>query len=594
MFILAKCVFLIFNAEIYSGIGLSGVASIIGHGLSMDCATAAYFTALPALTLLVSACVSSPRALRGCRIALYVELGITALLAALAVAADTMLYPHWGFKLDTTPLFYLFSSPSAAAASGGVGGAVVLWLVLTLIYSAMLITWPALLPLAPLDTKRSKVRGAITMLLCTAALFIPIRGGFTVSTMNLSRAYFSSDTRLNHAAVNPIFSFLYSATHQDGFDSQFRYYNTDAEAQAILDQVSNTLRGDTIPAPRLATERPDIYLVILESFSSHLLKSLGGCDIAPRLDSVASRGMLFTQCYASSFRTDRALPAVLGGYPGQPTTSIMKFVEKTDRLPSLPRSLRDAGYDLSYYYGGDINFTSMNAYLVSAGFDRIVSDVDFPMSQRMSKWGAPDHALFDRMLADLRADTATAKPRFTVIQTSSSHEPFDVPYTSAHSDKRLNAFAYADHSFGNWIDSLAASPRWGRSLVVVVPDHFSVWPDTLTSQAARHHVPLVITGGALLNAPTRIDAVASQTDIAATLLGILSLPTDDFPFSRNLFDPATPRMAFFSDREHASIATADQVATVNITSETDDEGSPELLRAVRAYLQILYSDLQQR
>ena len=42
--------------------------------------------------------------------------------------------------------------------------------------------------------------------LLTAALFIPIRGGFSVSTMNLSKVYFSQDQRMNHAAINPAFS----------------------------------------------------------------------------------------------------------------------------------------------------------------------------------------------------------------------------------------------------------------------------------------------------------------------------------------------------------------------------------------------------
>ncbi len=48
---------------------------------------------------------------------------------------------------------------------------------------------------------------SLALLLLTAALFIPIRGGFSVSTMNLSKVYFSQDQRMNHAAINPAFSF---------------------------------------------------------------------------------------------------------------------------------------------------------------------------------------------------------------------------------------------------------------------------------------------------------------------------------------------------------------------------------------------------
>lgn len=143
--------------------------------------------------------------------------------------------------------------------------------------------------------------------------------------------------------------------------------------------------NDSIPL--LSSDRPDIYIILLESFSSHLFPSLGGEPVALKLDSVARTGLLFKNFYANSFRTDRGIPAVLSAYPGQPTTSIMKFVDKTENLPSLSKELKDSkGYRNEYYYGGDANFTNMKAYLVSAGFDRIISDKDFPISQKMSKW----------------------------------------------------------------------------------------------------------------------------------------------------------------------------------------------------------------
>ena len=97
---------------------------------------------------------------------------------------------------------------------------------------------------------------------------------------------------------------------------------------------------------------------------------------------------MFTNFYANSFRTDRGLVSIMSGYPGQPNTPIMKFVSKTENLPSFPRRMKEeGGYSSTYYYGGDANFTNMKAYLVNAGFDRIISDVDFPVSKRLSKWG---------------------------------------------------------------------------------------------------------------------------------------------------------------------------------------------------------------
>ena len=60
--------------------------------------------------------------------------------------------------------------------------------------------------------RRLRVSGAL--LLLTGLLFIPIRGGFTVSTMNTGKVYFSTNQRLNHAAINPAFSLMESLSNK--------------------------------------------------------------------------------------------------------------------------------------------------------------------------------------------------------------------------------------------------------------------------------------------------------------------------------------------------------------------------------------------
>lgn len=600
IFIVARAVFVCVNFDMYSGVSNSELFSMFRHGFPMDLCVAGYFSVLPGLLMALSVSVRSEKQIKIIDCILYVYFALVSAVIAVGVVADAMLYSYWGFKLDTTPLFYFLSSPSSAMASVTAGEmflGFVLLVVLAVAFYAGLRVWMRIFPVGVLLSK--KPLAAVVMVLLTGVLFLPIRGGVTVSTMNLSNAYFSSNQKLNHGAVNAVFSFLYSATHQDDFSEQFSYFEP-AQADSILSQFYVSVGGDVMAVPdsvvpvRLSTSRPDIYVVILESFSAHLMPSLGGDSVAERLDSIATRGVLFTNMYASSFRTDRALPAILSGYPGQPTTSIMKFVEKTDNLPSFPRTLKNNGYDLSYYYGGDVNFTNMKAFLVSAGFNKIVSDKDFPVSERLSKWGAHDDKVFSRQLADMRSYTDAASPHLTVIQTSSSHEPFKVPYVSRHTDERKNAFAYADNSLGRWIDSLSVSPRWDSTLVVIVPDHYSVWPRNLTEPASRHHVPMVLAGGAIVSPPVRIENVCAQTDIAATLLGLLDMDASDFTFSNDILKPDVPRMAFFSEPEFASIVTATDTATVSVATGEGLSGGPAAVEAVKAYLQVLYSDLQNK
>ena len=573
-----KPVFLIFHGG--EGLSAADWFEVIYHGLSMDCTVAGYLTAVPGL-LMVAGIWLPHRAwlqqiMRGYN-------AVAAVLMSLAAVANIGLYGHWGFPLDVTPVFYFTSSPSAAAASATMGeiiGAIVGFLIYTdLIFMSLSLIDKHI----TVDVWRQRPVATVVGLLLVGLLFIPIRGGFTVSTMNPGRAYYSQNNRLNHAAVNPFFSFLYSATHQADFGSQFRYLDPEVADETFKAMTANP----TILTDTLFEGRPDIYLIIAESFSSHLLPSQGGEAIAVRLDSLARNGVLFDNFYASSFRTDRALPAILGAIPGQPNTSLMKYISKTEGLPSLPRSLKDAGYALSYYYGGDINFTNMKSYLVNCGFEDIVCDRDFPVKERTGKWGAHDHLLFDKVLADTKSSKDPA-PQLRVIQTSSSHEPFEVPYTSRHQAPAANAFAYTDSCIGAFADSVSRLPR--KSLIVIVPDHYGCYPVNLEGEPARHHVPLIFAGNALQHKGIRIHRHGSQTDLAATIRGQLGIDATAFKFSRDMLADLPAPFAFYSSPNAIAMSDSTATATVDISTGSVDGDCTAAVKA-KAYIQTLYNYL---
>ena len=590
LFVLQKLLFVSFYHAQLGDPSLADVCSIVGHGLWMDCSMAAYLTVIPVL-LAIAGQWTRRAWVKLVGRAYFI---VIAIIIAVVTVLDLILYGYWGFRLDTTPLFYFSTSPSAAMASarwwemgaGAFGIVLIAYCLYRFIFKRLV---------AMKSDSRKPIGATVALALVGALLFIPIRGGVTVSTMNPSYAYFSPNEKYNHAALNPLFTLLYSATHQTDFASQYRFMAPAEVLKSLKSLNDNAVGGNNLPdTTLLKTDRPDIWLVILESFSAHLMPSLGGEPVALRLDSLAAEGVLFTNFYASSFRTDRALPAILSGFPGQPSTSVMKFVEKARRLPAISRELAKNSYATEYYYGGDANFTNMKAYLVGSGFGKIVSDSDFPISEKASKWGAPDHAVFARALADSRQPNIDS-PAFRVVQTSSSHEPFEVPYANPRFayNERLNAFAYADSCLGALVDSLKARPEWGKTLMVIVPDHYGVWPEQLDDPVERHHVPLVLIGGALNVGGLRIDNPGSQTDIAATLLGMLGLDHSQFEFSHPLFSPAHPGYAFFSGRNAVGIVAQGDTAVVNA-----DTGQPilaprsaVLTTEAKAYLQHIYDTL---
>ena len=557
VFVLQKPAFVLYYDIFPQEGGAAAFFNIILHGLKLDASLAGYLTALPALMLIVSVFMNG----KWLATAAKIYFGIVAVLLSAIFTVDMGLYEYWGFRLDATPLFYFFSSPKDALASVSVwtviGGVLVFLVYATLLY----LLFVYCLLRQPLKPVRRKAFPAAVLVLLTGLLFIPIRGGFTVSTMNVGKVYFSSDMRLNHAATNPAFSLMESLAKQKDFSKQYRFM-PEAAADSLFVEMIYVAEADSFDS-LLTTARPDILMIIMESFSSHLMTELGGePDIAPNLDSISREGVLFTNFYANSFRTDRGLVAVLSGYPAQPTTSIMKYPRTTQSLPAIASALAENGYTPQYYYGGDADFTNMRSYLMASGFERIVSDVDFPVSKRLSKWGAHDDEVFKRLAND-----------------------------------RLNAFAFTDSIIGDFIRRFKELPQWQNTLVVLVPDHLGAYPeniDNLTPE--RYRIPLILTGGAV-KSPRRIDAYGSQQDIAATLLAQLGVEHSDFVFSKDVLDTKAPHFAFFTVPDAMGIADScgtviyDNVSGKVAFAEGDTAG---IRRRAEAYLQKLYDDLSKR
>src|SRR5690606_34774259 len=147
-----------------------------------------------------------------------------------------------------------------------------------------------------------------------------------------------------------------------------------------------------------------VVVILLESFSAQVVGALGGEKVTPNLDALAREGILFSDIYAASDRSDKGLVATLAGYQVLPGYSIIQYPNKSQSLPFMPQKLKAAGYrDLSYIYGGDIGFKGMNSFVTLSGFDKVITIDDFPYAARGEKWGVHDEFTFSRLLEEMTA-----------------------------------------------------------------------------------------------------------------------------------------------------------------------------------------------
>ena len=587
---LEKPLFLLwYHAQAAQASGVE-LALVVWNGLKLDLTVAGYITALPLLVALAAIWLPG----RWSRSVLKIYFLFIAAVAAVVFAGNLALYEYWAFPLDSSVLQYL-ASPKEAMAGVTAGQLLLQLLVVAAVFAGM--AWCYLGLLRFFEAKRRPahpVWNTLGLLLLAGALFLPIRGGVSVATANVSKVYFSGNMFLNHAAVNPLFSFL--STLSDGDKALYEYeFFPETERAAIFEPLRGDLPASTEADTLLRTRRPNIVLFLVESFGrSTVDENVGGEPVAPNFQRLKAEGVYFDNLFANSFRTDRGTVAVLSGFPAQTKMSVMKLPVKSQRLPSIARSLRSAGYATSFLYGGDLNFTNTASYLYGTGFDRLVWQKDLHFDAPTSKWGYADDVVTEAFTDHVLSEAETGQPFFAAMLTLSSHEPFDVPFEKFE-DPMLNAMAFTDACLGNFVERVRQTPAWDDLLIILIADHAYPYPYGIAnSDVLRHRIPMLWLGGAVRR-PTVVETYASQSDLAATLLTQLGIDHSDFRFSRDIFDPARPKFGYWCFNNGFGMADADGATIFDCTSGRviSPDSTAAQLRDGKAMLQTTYKAIRE-
>ena len=538
--ILGKVEFLAYNRDIMF-FTMSELMQVLWHGLPLDISTVA-MAVLPVwfITLLTMKWPSMPL-----RWIVGPYIGIVTLLMGCVTGATIIMYENWKFLLDAS-IFSYMSSPGNATASASVYY-IVTRIGLILLSSILLSFLSVAITPKSIVPRKSRYGGGgrrqqhapqrhTTAYLLTGLLLCFMLWGVNGRRADERSAFHSEKIMLNHAAINPVGHMVRSLwTYSKDFEEQFRLMPED-ECNTIIAQIFPTDTED-ITDTLLRTRRPDILTIQLESMGAPFIESLGGAKgVAPELCQWMTRGVNFTNAWATSFRTDRGTVSALSGYVSYPTTSLMMTDSCLPLLPSLAKTLKGYGYTADYMYSGNSNHMNKRKYMEAVGFRMWdIEDIDVAPKER-DVWGANDSIAMNRMLGLIqrtKQENGPDKPFFWACQTISSHEPWEVPYQRLD-NKVHNAFAYTDHCVGQFLDSLSRTPVWDNLLVVIYADHGHTYGLTFDNPEF-FHMPLFFIGGAVSKVRT-YDTIIAQNDMVATILSQMGIPhNEEFPWSRNVF-----------------------------------------------------------
>jgi phosphoglycerol transferase MdoB-like AlkP superfamily enzyme len=271
--------------------------------------------------------------------------------------------------------------------------------------------------------------------------------------------------------------------------------------------------------------RLNVVLISVESLSADYLGKFGNPKgLTPNLDRLADAGLLFTQLYATGTRTVRGLEALALSLPPTPGHAVVKR-PNNENLYTIGEVFAEKGYEPLYLYGGYGYFDNMEHFFGSNGYT-VVDRTAIPKSDIHYEniWGVADEDLFSLTLRELDRRHAAGRKFFAHVMTTSNHRPYtypagriDIPpHTSAD-----GAVKYTDWAIGDFIERARAHPWFDDTLFVIVADHCAAARGKTDLPIDRFHIPLLIYAPKHV-APARVDTVASQIDVAPTVLALLN------------------------------------------------------------------------
>lgn len=588
IFVLFRLAFMLFLYEQSFNLTFFQWVGVFYHGMRLDLAAGSYMLLFPALLLVLAAFTRTSVV----RPILDVYMFIVLFIVVMATIIDMELYPYWGFRLDATPLLYA-DHPKEMLAS------VSIWVIIRqLLIGAVFMFFSVWLyrktvRRALLENHRAGLLSIPVFLILAGLLVIPARGGTGVATNSPGSVYFSKIPFANQAAVNLVFNLGYALTNLESVKDPYAF-----EDEQKAENIVKNLYEDKGTFPQVIhSKNPNIIIILLESFTAKAIEPLGGRPgVTPNFTRLSKEGILFTNMYSSGNRSDRGIVSVLSGFPSLPDLSIIKYPQKTQRMPFLSRVFKERGYHSSFYHGGDIDFANTRSFITNGGFDRIVSKNDFDRTECNSKWGAHDQYVLERMFNDLNKEK---QPFFSEIFTLTSHEPYEVPVKTPFQGKDddtkfMGSLWYADSCLGDFIEKARKTDWWKNTLVILVADHGTRIPGNDDIEyPIRYHIPMLWIGGALTCKDTVVGKISNQTDIASTLLAQLGINAGSFLFSKNILSSGSKSFTYFfyndgfgyiDDKERFSYDNKSRSVTISEGVVTDQS-----VLTGRSYLQVLYN-----
>lgn len=436
------------------------------------------------------------------------------------------------------------------------------WMILGLLVSVFLFRWMYKKSYWRVITSTDglKIPYRRKFFVITGVILVALIYGRLASTpLTWKQCFVFEDSFKSYLALNPLQNFFATLKlRKPEFNEQKarEAFPIMAEWMQLRDKTNFSYRRVIAPGSKALESRPNIVLVMCESFSMYKSSMSGNpLNTTPYFDSLSRNGIFFDRCFTPHFSTARGLFAIITGIPD---AQLFKFSTRNP-LAIKQHTIIDnfEGYDKHYFLGGNPEFNNFGGLLKNIDGLQMHTEGSFK-SPKINVWGISDKNLFLEANDIFRKKT---RPFFAIIQTSDNHRPYMIPPGDTdfvkkivqeeqllkygfESQEEYNTFRYSDYCFRKFIEAAQKEDYFHNTIFVFIGDHGvagnaeAIYPSAWTSQRLTdEHVPLLFYAPYLLQ-PQKRPEVVSQIDVLPTIAGMLQQPYINTTLGRDLLDPA--------------------------------------------------------
>lgn len=370
---------------------------------------------------------------------------------------------------------------------------------------------------------------------------------------------------------------------------------------AIEEFLDNSTIFRKITSNSNKAKKYNIVLITVESLSAEFLGKFGNKqNITPNLDRLVDESIFFTNLYAVGTRTVRGLEAITLSVPPTPGSSIIRR-PNNQSLFNIATIFKQQGYITNFIFGGYSYFDNLQNYFQGNGYNIVdrgnlkANEISFS-----NIWGVADEDIFNKALELADQNRQDGKEFFSLIMTTSNHRPYtftegriDLPSGSG----RSAAVKYTDYAIGKFLELAKTRPWFDNTIFIITADHCASSAGKTDLPINKYHIPLLIYAPNILK-PQVINNLASQIDIAPTILGLLNFSYNSKFFGQDILNTPANRafistyqlLGLIKDNQLVILSPNAQPVTYQITGEdkVKVENNENLVEEAISFYQTAY------